>query len=200
MPKSYTDIEKEYIKSNLHHHAAECLSIYGIKRTTVDELVKRAKIPKGTFYLFYKSKEILLFEVILKWHDEIQNELYHTINTLSDRVTVNNLTDAIFIAYKHVEQTGLASILFTGEIEALIHKLPQEMLEEHLTKDNDMIEKIIAILPAAKGKDPQLYSAAFRSAFFLLLHKQEIGPQFDEVLKLNLRGLVIQLLGGNDND
>ncbi|WP_286081321.1 TetR/AcrR family transcriptional regulator [Parablautia intestinalis] len=32
--------------------------------TTVDEIVKRVNIPKGTFYLFYKSKELLLFEVI----------------------------------------------------------------------------------------------------------------------------------------
>ena len=27
----------------------------GVKKTTVDELVKRVGIPKGTFYLFYPS-------------------------------------------------------------------------------------------------------------------------------------------------
>lgn len=200
MPKSYTEHEKEFIKSSLRHHAAECLSTYGIKKTTVDELVKRVKIPKGTFYLFYPSKEILLFEVIMKWHDEIQNELFQTVFNLADRITINNLTDAIFSAYKNVEQTGLASILFSGEIEILIHKLPQEMIEVHFAKDDDIIEKIITMLPPAKGKDPQIYSAAFRGVFFLLLHKHEIGPQFDEVLELTLRGLVMQLLGGKEND
>ncbi|MDY4210978.1 MAG: TetR/AcrR family transcriptional regulator [Treponema sp.] len=34
-----------------------------MKKTTVDELVKRTGIPKGTFYLFYPSKEILLFDI-----------------------------------------------------------------------------------------------------------------------------------------
>ena len=37
--------------------------IKGVKKTTVDELVKRTGIPKGTFYLFYPSKEMLLFDV-----------------------------------------------------------------------------------------------------------------------------------------
>ncbi len=31
----------------------------GVKKTTVDELVKRVGIPKGTFYLFYPSKDCL---------------------------------------------------------------------------------------------------------------------------------------------
>lgn len=35
----------------------------GVKKTTVDELVKREGIPKGTFYLFYPSKEMLLYDV-----------------------------------------------------------------------------------------------------------------------------------------
>ena len=66
MPKAYSDQEKEYIRKRLKEEAAKCLAQYGIKRTTVDEIVQRVKIPKGTFYLFYQSKEMLLFEVILE--------------------------------------------------------------------------------------------------------------------------------------
>ena len=60
MPKQYSEKEKEIIKAELLHYAAECMGTYGIKKTTVDELVRLAKIPKGTFYLFYESKEMLL--------------------------------------------------------------------------------------------------------------------------------------------
>ena len=62
MPKSYSEQEREYIRKRLKEEAADCLARYGVRRTTVDELVKRVNIPKGTFYLFYKSKELLLFE------------------------------------------------------------------------------------------------------------------------------------------
>ena len=52
MPKSYSDQEREYIVKRLKEEAAKCLSQYGVRRTTVDELVQRVGIPKGTFYLF----------------------------------------------------------------------------------------------------------------------------------------------------
>ena len=60
MPKTFTDSEREYIKERLIEEAKKSLSQHGIRKTTVDELVKRVNIPKGTFYLFYESKERLL--------------------------------------------------------------------------------------------------------------------------------------------
>ena len=53
VPKSYSEQEKEYIRKRLKEEAAKCLAKYGVRRTTVDEIVKRVNIPKGTFYLFY---------------------------------------------------------------------------------------------------------------------------------------------------
>lgn len=50
MPKSYSDQERAYIYRRLKEEAGKCLAQYGIRRTTVDEIVKRANIPKGTFY------------------------------------------------------------------------------------------------------------------------------------------------------
>lgn len=40
-----------------------------MRKTTVDDLVVEVHIPKETFYLFYKSKEILLCEVLLEFHE-----------------------------------------------------------------------------------------------------------------------------------
>ena len=65
MPKSYSEQEREYIRNRLKEEAAKCLASYGVRRTTVDEIVRRVNIPKGTFYLFYPSKELLLFEDLL---------------------------------------------------------------------------------------------------------------------------------------
>ena len=64
MPKIYSQIEKDNIRNTLRREAAKCLGIYGVKRTTVDELVHRAGIPKGTFYLFYENKESLFLDII----------------------------------------------------------------------------------------------------------------------------------------
>lgn len=75
LPKSYSDQERAYITKRLKEEAAACMGQFGIRRTTVDELVKRVKIPKGTFYLFYPSKELLLFEVIQEQHELVNQML-----------------------------------------------------------------------------------------------------------------------------
>jgi len=200
MPKIYSESERATIISNLRYHTSQCLSVYGIKKTTVDEIVRRAKIPKGTFYLFYQSKEILIFEVIMQWHDSLQNELTTNISKKSHPITVDILVNAIFGLYKKVEANGFLAILSNGEIETLIRKLPQELVAEHLIHDDNMIENLIKNIPAAKGKDIKIFSAAFRGIFFMLLFRSEIGENFDKALKISIRGLVIQLLEVKNND
>lgn len=56
VPKSYSEQERAYIRERLKEEAADCLATYGVRRTTVDEIVRRVNIPKGTFYLFYQSE------------------------------------------------------------------------------------------------------------------------------------------------
>ena len=85
MPKSYSEQEREYIRERLKEEAAQCLAKYGVRRTTVDEIVRRVKIPKGTFYLFYKSKELLLFEVIQEQQENINRQLYQAVSEMDGR-------------------------------------------------------------------------------------------------------------------
>ena len=82
MPKSYSEQEKEYIKKRLKEEAAKCLAKFGVRHTTVDEIVRRVNIPKGTFYLFYQSKELLLFEVILEEHEMIEGKVYQAVSEM----------------------------------------------------------------------------------------------------------------------
>jgi len=92
MPKTFTDSEREYIKKRLMEEAENCLKLYGLRKTTVDELVKRVKIPKGTFYLFFESKEILFYEVLCSFHDKLQTELMDELKTLDQPVSADQLT------------------------------------------------------------------------------------------------------------
>ena len=63
MPKIYSEEEKKQIIQRLKEEANILMQEKGVKKTKVDELEKRVGIPKGTFYLFYPSKEMLLFDV-----------------------------------------------------------------------------------------------------------------------------------------
>lgn len=196
MPKRYSEQEKEYIKKRLKEEAATCLVRYGVRRTTVDEIVKGANIPKGTFYLFYQSKELLLFEVIQEQQEYVNRELYQAISDIAGRpFSAEKLTDVIFGFYKMAEELLILKMLNADEVELLVRKLPREVVEEHLQDDTDTIEKMLALLPVKKEVDVKVISAAFHAIYFATLHKAEIGEeQYDEALRALIYGIVTQVL------
>ncbi|TWH81794.1 TetR/AcrR family transcriptional regulator [Sedimentibacter saalensis] len=195
MPKSYSSQEKEYIVKRLKEEAYNCLNLYGVKKTTVDELVRRVNIPKGTFYLFYDSKELLLFDVVNDLHDEIQKHFIREANLIKGRITAENLTNLLFKVYKMVDDTFLLKVMTNGELELIIRKLPNEIVEKHFRDDYAMMEKFMELIPHVKEKNVQYFSGALRGVFLTMLHKREIGEEvFDGSLKLMINGLVIQLM------
>ena len=195
LPKTYSDDERAYIKKRLKEEASYCLSNYGIRRTTVDELIGRVKIPKGTFYLFYASKELLLFEVLLEQHEIIAKQMLDEIKALHGNATIDNLTEIIYDFFKATDETGLLRLLNTGEIELLYRKIPQEILKRHFIQDSSMIKNIIESLSLSQNININHFSTAFRNLFLWMIYKREAEEEyFDESLKLTIRGLVIQMM------
>jgi len=196
VPKSYSEQEREYIRKRLKEEAAKCLARYGVRRTTVDEIVKRVNIPKGTFYLFYKSKELLLFEVIQEQQEEVNRELYQAISEIAgSSFSAEKLTDVIYGFYKKIEEMLILKLLDAGEVELLARRLPREVLEGHFQDDTDTIEKMLALFPVKKEVDTKAVSAAFHAIYFATLHKAEIGEeQYDAALRMLIYGVVAQMI------
>ena len=87
------------------------MSVYGIRRTTVDELVRRVRIPKGTFYLFYDSKEQLLFEALMEFHEKIETQLLQRVERMSGREPeVEAITDLLMDFFRQADELSLIHI------------------------------------------------------------------------------------------
>lgn len=196
MPKSYSEQERAYITKRLKEEAAACMGQFGIRRTTVDEIVKRVNIPKGTFYLFYPSKELLLFDVIQEQHELVNQKLYQALSGLAETdLSADTITDVIFEFYRLTEEMPVFRLMNSGEIELLVRKLPQEVVEAHLREDTDTIRELLSLLPAKKEVDTDVLSAAFHAIYYATLHKKEIGEaQYEQALRLLIRGVVTQIL------
>jgi len=194
MPKTFTDNEREYIKKKLIEEARHCLKLYGVRKTTVDELVKRANIPKGTFYLFYESKELLFYEVLCLSHDELHADLMRRLETLDKPLSVDQMTELLFGLYKKTEASFLYKLITSGDLELLMRKLPPEVARAHAQKDDFNIEQLITIVPGINSDNIKVLGAAMRAIFLSMLHKHEIGEDvFEDALKLMLRGVVMQM-------
>ena len=194
LPKCYSDVEKEAIRNNLKKEAKKCMEQYGIKKTTVDELVKRVNIPKGTFYLFYPSKEVLLFEVLLEIHDRINEEVYQAIVNISKDNIVESFTEVLFTFYKRLSEEPVLNILNSSEIEILYKKLPKEMIEKHLSDDELDIEQLFSMFPVKKEIDYKALSTVCHAIYIATLHTDKLDPSsYDEALKMMIRGFVMQI-------
>lgn len=203
MPKTYSDEEKQEIRRKLHKEANDCLQRYGVKKTTVDELVARVGIPKGTFYLFYKSKELLLFEVIQEYHEKIEQNMIKKCEQLGQALTVDSLTQIIAEGILSVQNSCLKTLMVPEEMETLIRKLPDEVKAEHLEDDEDLMLEMLGKLPLRNEQiDYKAFSGAFRAIFFSCMYQDEIGKEnFYASISLMIKGLLLQLIqSGEENE
>ncbi|MGJ4851004.1 TetR/AcrR family transcriptional regulator [Bacillota bacterium Meth-B3] len=198
MPKAFSDNERAYIKKRLMEEAQACLAQFGMRKTTVDELVRRANIPKGTFYLFYPSKEQLFFDVFCTLHDELQTILLLWIDELRGNINADTVTELLFRLYKQVDSTFIYSFIANGDLELLVRKLPPEVAAAHAQKDDLNMERLLSLLPGVRTEgNIKVFSAVLRAIFCTMLHKKEIGEDvFEDAVRVMLRGVVVQLFEG----
>ena len=200
MPKPYTEKERQYITDKLKKEAGDCLKKYGVKKTTVDELVKRAGIPKGTFYLFYRSKEELLLQVINEWQSELHDELLKKAEILKGSISAYGLTELLFDIYNKVDRSGFIELLTEGEIDLLMRKLSDDMLIEHLRQDDFSMEKLLSFFTKESLQEEKIkvYSAALRAVFLSMKYKREIGDDcFNQAIWVLLHGVSTQIIQGD---
>lgn len=61
-------------EKNLYQSAYELFEIKGVQDTSIDDIVKRAGVAKGTFYLYFKNKHDIIEKIIIKKSSAILKE------------------------------------------------------------------------------------------------------------------------------
>ena len=204
MPKIYSETERTDIKDNLKREANILMIERGIKKTTVDELVKRAGIPKGTFYLFYPSKEMLLFECIQDFHNEadkiISDGMEEIIRKYKSRTKgkrfsnecLDEITDVLMEAINITGGSCLKIMLDPESMNLLISKLPEDVLKKH---GNDSKESILLEFFGIKDKEKiRAISGSFTLILLGLIYSPILGDELAEKsIRLLVRGVVKQM-------
>lgn len=205
MPKIYSETERTDIKDSLKREANILMIERGIKKTTVDELVKRAGIPKGTFYLFYPSKEMLLFECIQDFHNEadkiISDGMEQIIRKYKSRTKgkrfsnecLDEITDVLMEAINITSGSCLKIMLDPESMNLLISKLPEDVLKKH---GNDSKEIFLLEFFGIKDKEKiQAISGSFTLILLGLIYSPVLGDELAEKsTRLLVRGVVNQMV------
>ena len=199
MSTAFSDNEKELINLKLIEVAEECLKKYGVRKTTVDQIVQMTGISKGSFYNFYPRKEMLFFTVL----EEYQKSVIESLTTKlrkEDNIGIDEFSELIYELYQSVRQSFIMNIIQNEEFEYLMRKLPMELIINHHSLDDIFTNQIFSYIQVKDSVDVDVVSASLRAIFMSMIHIEEIGKKnFDDALKLLIRGLAQQIIKEDNN-
>lgn len=200
MGTAFSDYEREQIRNKLNEVAQVCIWRYGVRKTTVDQIVQMAGISKGSFYNFYTSKEILFFTVLEEYQKSMMDELTSKLEE-KENIDAHQFTEMIYELYQNVRHSFIMSIIQNQEFEFLMRKLPKERILNHHSLDDILTKKVFSYIKLKKNINIDAVAASLRAIFMSMIHIEEIGEKdFDEVLKLLIKGLAEQIVEEDNNE
>jgi|GEM_PF-368829 AcrR family transcriptional regulator len=184
MPRAFTTEEKAKISASLISAGRTCFLKYGIRKTTIDDLVTQVGIAKGSFYQFFSSKENLYLELFMQEIPAMMTRL-HDASFGSTDVTRDALVALMKGIAREIETNQLARIILDDptEVERFLSTLEYETLVQQIAVAYaPMIESIQAA--QARGEviagDP--YQIAYCLGFtkFLAMYRTNMPAQLYE--------------------
>lgn len=193
MPKIYSEDEKRKIRESLREEASKCLAIYGVKRTTVDELVTRVSIPKGTFYLFYKNKEELFFDVLVNFSSRMETLYLQMLQELDENHIVTSLTDVFYQMAMRFYKEGIFRFLSPGEMELVVRRLDDKEIVKAESMNDEILHNLFSYFAIEDENDIKAFIDGYRAILYVFLHADKI-PDIEKTLRFLIRGLVLQMV------
>lgn len=196
MPRAFNERERNLIKERIRKAAASLMIRNGVRHTTIDAIVKSAIIPKGTFYLFYATKEELLFEVLENEHEKMEKSILEQISKVNpSTINPDSATELIYSFYKMVDEHPLLATISREDVTLISQRLPEERISKHLEEDRNMSAKLMRFLPLKDGITVETVSSSLHAIYFTMLHlKETADDKSEELLKFIIRGIMIQIL------
>lgn len=189
MARHFSEDEKQIIKERLLNEGKKLLEIYGVKKTSVDKIIEKVGIAKGSFYNFYSSKESMVFELLMDIEVELHKKEMEQLHKFLEE----------FEFPEALKRTVWKSIDFIKEEPLLlIHKDPQLIYEiwskiskkekaRSVQQDQGKIDDLIG---EAKQRGYKLtvpapvLNATLMSFFWIYVNHKMIGESGIDALEL----------------
>ena len=200
MPKAWSEREKELIKKTLLSEGKTLFEKYGLQKTTVDNIVHAAQISKGSFYIFYKSKEELYFDVLDSTEHELREKIFENvfkpgINRQDSFKSFLNQMVEVLTSMPLYEQINSANY------ELLLRKLPEETLQKHMDRDQENVAKYFVDWMDQgwmRKVDLDALNGLLLILIQLVMHREEFGENFEATKELWIDDISSYLITENE--
>jgi len=186
MPRAFKEEEKEKIRVKLLEGGRACFLRYGLKKTTIEDVVGPAGIAKSSFYLFFESKEALYVELFLRETPAMMERLLDaSFRSTSDmREALIRLMRAII---HEIETNEMSRILLDdpSELQRLADALKYD---EILTRSKAFFAPILDEITAAQARgeivagDPYQIAYSFGLVKLLPVNKDRVPAELYDAM------------------
>lgn len=131
--------QRQQIHTELLKTGIQLICEKGVRKLTIDEVTQRVQIGKGTFYHFFTSKELFVYEAIMFSKEAVLKKINETVEKYGalDRQAV----DELLSHFSLLGQNNIISSLSMEDEIWLSKKLPPEYI-----LDPPKEEKIVDLL------------------------------------------------------
>ena len=201
MAKGFNEREKEHIRSKLLDKGREHFERFGLKKTNVADLAREAGIAKGSFYLFFESKEDLFLTISEEFDKRLQSEFAQSLSKSQNpkeafRRGLLNILDLLH------NDPMLKLAADKEEFERLSRKIPADEFSRRQEKPISLLAQLIEQWQQkgiVRDYDPMVIAGAVKSLYYVALHRQFIGEDiFPQVADLLIDSIVNNLVTGDN--
>jgi len=187
-PRGFSDEERARIRQRLVEVGKAHFERFGPQKTSVAELAAEVGIAKGSFYLFFPSKEHLMMEILEELEGRTRDRLVASLRE-SDTAPKEVFKQVFRYGIEAFEAEPLASwFLDRGNIEYLARKVPPERLQQHVEGDDAFVAGMVRGWVESghmRDVDPSVVAGLTKLPFLLLVNRELVSEDaFPQVLQV----------------
>lgn len=196
MARGFSEKEREHIKNKLIEKGKEHFERFGLRKTNVADLAREAGIAKGSFYLFFESKEDLFLTINEEFDKQFQSKLARTLEkTKKPKETFRKALLNILDLFNSDPILKLAAD--KEEFESLSRKIPADRFRHHQESTVSSLTGLIERWQREgliREYNPRVIASTVKSLYYVVLHREFIGEDiFPRVVDLLINSLITNL-------
>lgn len=186
--------EKLRIQQCLLEEGERLFVMYGLKKVTIDDIVKAVRIAKASFYRFYEGKEYLFLDIVQKKQKEIFEILEGILKENRYKEDKERVKIVFFAMSELMGKYPVLVNIDSETVEIIARKVSSERLTEYSMQGFDAV-KTIEEHGIKFRYDTQVVSQLFHSLYeaWISLQGQSVEMQ-KQVIDIMLEGVIDQIL------
>ncbi|MQA88196.1 MAG: TetR family transcriptional regulator [Streptosporangiales bacterium] len=207
MPGPFTAEEKARITRLLLDTGFRLFTTQGLRKTSLDDLVRPAGIAKSSFYLFFDSKEALYLELMIGQAAEVKRRVVDQA-LLRGTDTRDSLRRFLRATVDELATNPLYSRLMTHseEMEAVTRRLDADRMARLAHNADNPVTALADFVGQrhAEGAlidaDPSVVVGVLRAVLLLPLHVEQLGADlYPRILDLLIDIVAAGLTSGKED-